>query len=105
MTWRYRFTFFGIVFFFAIVILRLFYWQVVKAQELSTLGQAQYGTTIKLTPKRGQIKTSDGFPIAANKISYQVFANPKEIKNIGGEASVLSSVLGLDLASVSASLS
>ena len=105
MTWRYRLAFFGIIFFFAVVILKLFYWQVVKAQELSTLGQEQYGTTIKLDPQRGQIKTSDGFPIAANKISYQVFANPKEVKNVGEEASVLSSVLGIDLASISSSLS
>ena len=98
MTWRYRFTFFSIAIFFLLVVARLFYWQVVKAQELSLLGQKQYGTTIKLTPQRGQIKTSDGFPIAANKITYQVFANPKEVKNKEEVSSVLSNVLDLDIA-------
>jgi len=78
---------------------------VVKAQELSLIGQEQYGTTIKLTPQRGEIRTSDNFPIVANKLSYLVFANPKEIKNAGETSVVLSSVLGVDLASVSASLS
>jgi cell division protein FtsI/penicillin-binding protein 2 len=105
MTWRYRFAFLGIVFLFLLVVARLFYWQVVKAQELSFLGQQQYGTTLKLTPQRGQIETSDNFPIAANKISYLVFANPKEIKNVGDVSDILAAVLGVNLASVSASLS
>lgn len=105
MTWRYRFVFIGIVFLFLLVIARLFYWQVVKAKELSALGQAQYGTNIKIAPQRGIIKTSDGFPIASNKITYLVFANPKEVNNKGEVAGVLASILDLDIASVSASLS
>ncbi|MGA2911319.1 MAG: penicillin-binding protein 2 [Candidatus Levyibacteriota bacterium] len=76
----------------------------VKAQELSLLGQEQYGTTTTIIPQRGEIETSDGFPIAANKISYQVFANPKEISNKGEVTAALASVLQLDVASVSASL-
>ncbi len=105
MSWRYRCAFLGVVFLFFLVVLRLFYWQVVKASELSLIAQNQYGTTITLVPQRGEIKTSDGFPIAADNISYQVFANPKEIKNAAETANVLSAVLNVDLASVSASLS
>nr|MBI5456026.1 penicillin-binding protein 2 [Candidatus Levybacteria bacterium] len=102
MTWRYRFVFIGIVFCFLLVVARLFYWQVVKAKELSALGQAQYGTNLKILPQRGEIKTSDGFPIAGNKITYLVFANPKEIKNKGEVSGILASILDLDIASVSA---
>ncbi|MEK7160266.1 MAG: penicillin-binding protein 2 [Patescibacteria group bacterium] len=105
MTWRYRFVFIGIVFFFLLIIARLFYWQVVKAKELSALGQAQYGTNIKISPQRGVIKTSDGFPIAANKITYLVFANPKEIKNKKEVIGILASILDADIASISANLS
>jgi cell division protein FtsI/penicillin-binding protein 2 len=104
MTWRYRLVFFGITFLFLLVVARLFYWQVVKASELSLLGQQQYGTTTTVTPKRGEIETSDGFPIAANKITYQVFANPKAIGNKGEVAAVLASTLQIDIASVSANL-
>ena len=104
MTWRYRFTFIAIVFLFGVVIVRLFYWQVVKAQELSQLGQLQYGTAVTLFPQRGEIITSDGFPIATNRISYLVFANPKEIKNKGETSVLLSSALGIDKASISAQL-
>lgn len=105
MTWRYRFVFIGIIFLFLLVIVRLFYWQVVKAKELSALGQAQYGTSIKIAPQRGIIKTSDGFPIVSNKITYLVFANPKEVSNKREVAGILASILDLDIASVSASLS
>jgi cell division protein FtsI/penicillin-binding protein 2 len=104
MTWRYRFVFIGLVFLVFLVVARLFYWQVVKAQELSLLGQQQYGTTITITPQRGEIETSDGFPIAANKLSYLVFANPKEISNKGEVSAVLASTLQIDVASISANL-
>src|ERR1035437_6314750 len=104
MTWRFRFVFLGFICLFLFVVARLFYWQVVEAQELSLLGQQQYGTTTTITPQRGEIETSDGFPIVANKISYQVFVNPKEVKNINEEATILASTLSLDIASVSASL-
>lgn len=105
MTWRYRFTFLVFVSFFILVIGRLFYWQVVKAQELSALGQLQYGRTVTVFPQRGEIRTSDGFPIVTNKISYLVFANPKEIKDKSTVINTLSQVLNLDTASISASLS
>jgi cell division protein FtsI/penicillin-binding protein 2 len=105
MTWRYQFVFLGIAFLFLLVIVRLFYWQVVKADELSALGQSQYGTIITLSPKRGEIKAADGFPLASNKISYLVFANPKEITNKGDVSQVLASILNVDVASVSSSLS
>ena len=105
MTWRYQFCLLAIFLGFLLVISRLFYWQVVKAKELSNLGQLQYGTAIKILPQRGEIRTSDNFPIATNKISYLIFANPKEVKNKKETAQILSSILNADVASISASLS
>ena len=105
MTWRYRIVLFFFIFLFLSVTVRLFYWQVVRAQELADLGQAQYGSVMKLNPTRGEIMTSDGYAIAANKLSYLAFANPKEVKNVGEEAEQLSSLLHTDTASVSALLS
>ena len=105
MTWRYQFCLLAIFLGFLLVISRLFYWQVVKAKELSNLGQLQYGTAIKILPQRGEIRTSDNFPIATNKISYLIFANPKEVKNKKETAQILSSILDADVASISASLS
>lgn len=105
MTWRYRFIFAIFLFFFGLVIVRLFYWQVIKAQELSVLAEYQYSGIIKLLPNRGEIQTSDGFPIAANKVSYLIFANPKIIKDKNKVINEISPIISVDKASISASLS
>lgn len=104
ITWRINFLLFFFFAIFAILVLRLFYWQVVRADELSLLGQSQYGRNIKLVPVRGEIKTSDNYPIAANKLSYLVFANPKEIERSSVTARLLAPILEMEEASVSALL-
>lgn len=105
MRWRYHFVLFIFVLFFMSLIGRLFYWQVVRADELSSLGQKQYGQSITLEPQRGEIFTSDGYAIVANKLSYLVFANPKQVKDIVSQSEVLASLLHMEKASISAQLS
>lgn len=68
------------------------------------MGQMQYGKVITTTPKRGEIKTSDNFPVATNKITYRVFANPKEVRDVKDTSFELSQILDTDEASISASL-
>jgi cell division protein FtsI/penicillin-binding protein 2 len=104
MNWRYTGVLAGFLFLFVCVTGRLFYWQTVRAQELSSLGESQYGYRLQLNPTRGEIKTSDGFAIAANKISYLVFANPKEIGNVDTTSTLLADSLQIDKASISALL-
>lgn len=60
---------------------------------------------VKLTATRGEIRTSDEYAIAANKLSYLVWANPKEIKDKEKESEVLGSLLEIDKATISAQLS
>lgn len=105
MIWRFRFSFVIFLVFFFLIIARLFYWQIVKAEELSFLGESQYGQKIKIFPDRGEIKTSDNFPIVTNKLSFLIFANPKEIKDKDKIAKTLSTHLKTDSASISAILS
>lgn len=104
MKWRYPFVFITFLIFFALVIARLFYWQIVKAEELSGLAQSQYNGIIKISPRRGEMKTSDGFPIVANKVSYLLYINPTEVKDKAKTISTLSSLLGLTTASISSQL-
>lgn len=104
MILRYRTVLLFFTLIFGVILLRLFYWQVVKAEELSELGQIQYGQSIKIEPVRGEIMTSDGFPIAANKITYLLYANPKEVKNKSQVSRFLAESLGIDQASISAQL-
>lgn len=106
MVWRYRLL---LSFFFCAFLLifgRLIYWQVVRAQELVQLAESQYGMYVKEIPRRGDIKTSDGFPIATNKISYQLTANPKEIADdeYVKLAKLLSPLISIDEATISATL-
>lgn len=105
MAWRYKFAFLVLNFLFLVVVVRLFYWQIVRAADLSSLAQEQYGNVVKIQPKRGDIKTSDQFPIAGSKLSYLVFANPKEVKNKGELSATLSVNLDIDQASISSALS
>jgi len=105
MTGRLNVALIGLLVLFFLILSRLFYWQVVKAAELSYMGKSQYGTYLKIPSARGEILTSDGFPIAANKIAYLVFANPKEVTNKEEFINKLNPLLSLDPASVSAQLS
>ncbi|KKR51567.1 MAG: Peptidoglycan glycosyltransferase [Candidatus Levybacteria bacterium GW2011_GWC1_40_19] len=105
MTWRYKFAFITFVLAFLVVAFRLFYWQVVRASYLSEIGRNQYGQEIKVFPERGEILTSDLFPIATNKVSYLLFANPKEVTNKEDVALRVAKILDTEYASVSVSLS
>jgi len=105
MTWRYRFTLFFFLIIFALIIMRLFYWQVVRAQELSVIGQEQYDEQVVSQAQRGEIKTSDGFSIAADKLAYLVYANPKVVTNLQSESDTLGKLLDIKSATISALLS
>lgn len=105
MSFRYHVLFVAIVILFLLNVGRLFYWQIVKAEKLIDLAKFQYNALSKATPKRGKIKTSDGFPLVANKISYVVFANPREIRDKNNVLDVLSPILKEDTASLSSKMS
>lgn len=102
--WRYYFALSLLIACLGIIVLRLFYWQVVKAEQLSQLGLQQYGTVIVSESRRGEIEASDGFPLVADKVSYLVYADPKEIKDKETVAQVLGPILQTDIASISAQL-
>ncbi|OGH05995.1 MAG: hypothetical protein A2W22_03665 [Candidatus Levybacteria bacterium RBG_16_35_11] len=105
MNWRYKLLLIFFSALFGLITLRLYYWQIVRASDLSNMGEMQYGQIVKIPAKRGEIKTQDGFPIVTNKVSYTVFVNPKEVKNKNETSETLASTLGIDVASVSSSLS
>ncbi|MGH7204234.1 MAG: peptidoglycan D,D-transpeptidase FtsI family protein [Candidatus Levyibacteriota bacterium] len=105
MSWRYRMTLLFFLLVFGLIICRLFYWQVVRAQELSAIGQAQYDRQVTTIAQRGEIKTSDGFAIAADKLAYLVYANPKLVKDKDEESDMLGKLLDIKSATISALLS
>ncbi len=83
---------------------RLFYWQIVKADELSAAGQAQYTQRMEILPKRGDILASDGFPLVTNKLTYLLYADPQSVKDPKELADTLAGIFKTDSASYSAQL-
>ena len=86
------------------IVARLFYFQVVFASPLKEAGKMQSSDSLPIEPIRGEIQTSDGFPIAANSISYLLYLNPKLIENTSLTTSMLAKTLEVEEASVSAKI-
>lgn len=101
---RFSLVFFFLVFFFLGIILRLSYWQIVRAQDLDTLGKRQSTEVISNPPQRGQILFQDAYPLATNHFSYLMYANPKTIESPGQYSRLLSSKIHEEESSISAQL-
>jgi len=101
---RFGIVLFGIIILYLVLICRLFYWQIIHADRLSSYGEAQSLETLVIPSLRGQILASDKFPLATNTISYLVYSNPKLVKS-AEYAQKLAPILMQDEASIAAKLS
>jgi len=57
---------------FVVIIIRLFYWQIIRGPSLKKQALSQTQKIQKISPQRGDILTSDNFPLAINQNSYQL---------------------------------
>ncbi len=85
-----------IVGFYAIIVIKLFYWQVIASDSLRIEAAKQYALAITLPASRGTILASDQSALAMNEPASLVYAEPKEIKDIAGFSHKVSPVLSLD---------
>ncbi len=90
------FVFFAVL--FVLMIFRLFYLQILQYGFYSLYASDQHELAAKLQPVRGQILVrdkSDGalHPLATNRLTWQVYASPKDIIDPIFAAHVLSSAL------------
>jgi len=60
---------------------RLFYWQIIKGPELREKAKSQTYKLEKISPERGQIYSSDNFPLVLNQISYQISIYKPNLKD------------------------
>ena len=91
--------------FYVAILLKLFYWQIVEAEGLRLAGRSQSTLSLVTTAKRGDILFHDKFPLATNKISYLLYANPKKVDSTDSYSKLLSPILQVDSASIAARLS
>lgn len=78
---RIRFLIFSFTVLALILFLRLFYWQIAKADELIDLAKGQYLVSKTIPAHRGLILASDGFPLASSQESWALWASPKKIED------------------------
>lgn len=62
------------------IILRLFWWQLIKADQLQAQAEKQHFEQTAVSQIRGKIRYSDGSILASSNPSYLVYGLPKTIK-------------------------
>lgn len=67
-----------LLFLFSLII-RLFYWQVVRAEFLQSQAENQHFTNTKIDALRGDILFSDGFILASSNPAFSLYGLPKVI--------------------------
>ncbi len=70
---------------FGAVVVRLFYWQIIRGKELSQIARSQYQRSDLQKAPRGDILASDESWIVTNKNVYTVFAEPQLLDNERGD--------------------
>lgn len=90
---------------FLLILVKLFYWQVLSSDSLGGLAEKQRLSTIPIKAARGRILASDGSSLVINKKAYGVYLEPKKIDDKDKIISVLSKELELPSSSISANLS
>ena len=59
---------------------KLFYWQVLKSEELAAAAEKQHWVSFEIPAKRGDILATDGFPLATSEEAFLVFASIPDLK-------------------------
>jgi len=79
-----------------ILVGRLFYWQVIRHQELREVGERWQLVDLPIPALRGTIMDRNGFTLALDEYEFEIFATPKDILNSEGLAAELAPVLHMD---------
>lgn len=87
--------------FFTAIIVKLAYLQILKPSKLSN---ANYLKTKRIVPERGRIYDRNGFPLAVNETVYNVFIEPKKMKDTDEAVEKLDSVLTIGEATLEAKI-
>lgn len=65
----------------AAVLLRLSYWQIVKADDLQAMAESQHVVSLDIDAPRGEIRSSDGGILASDKPTFLLYAMPKTLED------------------------
>lgn len=77
---RLHLLFLGFLLFGALIISRLFYWQVIKGPQLAAAAERQRSVNSEIPADRGSILAADRYPLVTNRESYLLFASLTELE-------------------------
>jgi stage V sporulation protein D (sporulation-specific penicillin-binding protein) len=94
---RFQLIFYVAVFFFAVIVGKLVWLQIIHVDEYRALADEQNSRGVVLPARRGNIyakdyRTGELFPLAQNSTTYTIFADPALIDS-GTEAAVVEQIL------------
>lgn len=93
---RIRIVLVGIIFFFVVIIGKVFYIEVISYKKLNTLANDVWSRNLPIEADRGNIFTIDGEIVAGNLTTTSLVFIPNQIKNKDVVASKISEILGVD---------
>lgn len=76
---RYTIIKFFYILIFTLIVLRLGYWQIIRSEDLTAMGEGQRTLVKDVRGLRGDIQFVDGSTLATNEPSYLLFYKPKEV--------------------------
>lgn len=76
-----------------LILVRLYYWQIIKYDELIAKAEQQHLKVDKINAPRGKIYSSDGSILVSNKPSYLLYGLPKVVKDKNQLALSVASIL------------
>lgn len=89
---------------FSLILVKLFFLQVISFENLAGLAEKQRSEELTLPASRGRIFASDGSPLVINKKTYGVFLEPKNISDKEKVINTLAKELDISTASISSKL-
>lgn len=81
-------------FLISLIVSKLFYIQVIKNKEYEALAFNEHWNSEVIQARRGDILSSDGYPLATTKTYYLLYAEPRKVKDVNLYAKALSAILG-----------
>lgn len=102
MMWRIWSVFSFFILCFVLIIARLFYWQIISGNKLKAEAASQHMMELTLPAERGSIISSDGYPFVMNKSASLVYAEPKGISDLPTYIHIVSQILEIPEATLSA---
>ncbi|NIP38484.1 MAG: penicillin-binding protein 2 [Candidatus Dadabacteria bacterium] len=92
-TRRFLVSVFILIFFFAVLSIRIWYLQILKGDEFEKFARNNRIRSIRIVPPRGRILDRNGRGIVINRSSFDLYAVPSEIENKDKFLDFLSAVL------------